>query len=105
MRMTNGKGVNVILNSLSGEALRRTWECTAMFGRFVSVGKEDILGNSGLEMSPFLRNITFFGVNTEVSDRYQKFLLLHANDTAAYVPIQSQANGRDTASNFRSYPV
>ncbi|KAL9113104.1 MAG: hypothetical protein Q9227_002716 [Pyrenula ochraceoflavens] len=65
MRMTKGRGCDVILNSLSGEALRRTWECTAMFGRFVEVGKRDLLGNSGLEMNPFLRNITFIGVHTE----------------------------------------
>ena len=67
MRMTKGKGVDVVLNSLSGEALRRTWECISMFGRFIEVGKRDILGNTGLEMSPFLRNVTFAGVNLEVS--------------------------------------
>lgn len=67
MRMTNGKGVDVVLNSLSGEALRKTWECISMFGRFLEVGKRDILGNTGLEISPFLRNVTFAGVNLEVS--------------------------------------
>ena len=67
MRMTNGKGVDVILNSLAGDALRKTWECIAQFGRFIEVGKKDILCNSGLEMIPFLRNVTFAGVNIEVS--------------------------------------
>ena len=67
MRMTNGKGVDVVLNSLAGEALRKTWECTSSYGRFIEVGKKDILANSGLEMGPFLRNVTFGGVNIEVS--------------------------------------
>ena len=67
MRVTNGRGVDVVLNYLSGEGLRKTWECTAMFGRFVELGKKDIMANSGLEMSHFLRNITFTSVNMEVS--------------------------------------
>jgi NADPH:quinone reductase-like Zn-dependent oxidoreductase len=61
--MTNSRGVDVVLNSLSGEALRKTWECIAAFGRFVDVGKRDIFGNTGLEMSPFLHNVTFAGIN------------------------------------------
>ena len=66
LRMTDGRGVDVVLNSLAGEALRKTWECIAMFGRFIEVGKKDILANSGLEMMPFLRNVTFASVNLEV---------------------------------------
>lgn len=41
-RMTNGKGVDVVLNSLAGEALRESWNCLAWFGRFVELGKKDI---------------------------------------------------------------
>ncbi|TQN73576.1 Highly reducing polyketide synthase alt5 [Colletotrichum shisoi] len=62
-RMTNGRGVDVVINSLAGEALRRTWLCVAPFGRFIEVGKRDIVGNTGLDMSPFMHNIVFAGVN------------------------------------------
>jgi NAD(P)-dependent dehydrogenase (short-subunit alcohol dehydrogenase family) len=65
MRMTNGKGVDIVLNSLSGEALRETWHCIAPFGTFVEIGIKDILGNTGLDMSPFLRDATFSFVNLE----------------------------------------
>jgi acyl transferase domain-containing protein/NADPH:quinone reductase-like Zn-dependent oxidoreductase len=41
-RMTAGKGVDVILNSLAGEALRKSWHCLAWFGRFIELGKKDI---------------------------------------------------------------
>ncbi|KAK9490612.1 hypothetical protein V1508DRAFT_424315, partial [Lipomyces doorenjongii] len=34
MRRTRGKGVDVVMNSLSGDALRLTWDCIAPFGRF-----------------------------------------------------------------------
>lgn len=41
-KMTKGKGVDVILNSLSGEGLRGSWECIAPLGRFIEVGKRDV---------------------------------------------------------------
>lgn len=41
-RMTGGRGVDVVLNSLAGEALRQTWLCVAPFGRFNELGKKDI---------------------------------------------------------------
>ena len=58
-RMTGGRGVDVVLNSLSGEALRQTWYCIAPFGTFVEIGLKDIVSNSGLDMRPFLQDATF----------------------------------------------
>lgn len=62
-RMTKGKGVDVILNSLSGESLQGSWECLAPFGRFVEIGRNDILKGNSLPMLPFDRNRTFTAVN------------------------------------------
>lgn len=64
-RVTAGRGVDVVVNSLAGEALRQSWLCLAPYGRFIEVGKKDILGNSGLDMEPFLKNTIFAGVNLE----------------------------------------
>ena len=64
-RTTNGKGVDVVVNSLAGEALRRSWFCLSSYERFIEVGKRDILSNSNFDMSPFLRNATFAAVNLE----------------------------------------
>ncbi|PVH97124.1 putative polyketide synthase [Periconia macrospinosa] len=58
-RMTGGRGVDVVLNSLSGEALRQTWHCIAPFGYFVEIGLRDILANTGLDMRPFMQDATF----------------------------------------------
>ncbi|KAK6072395.1 polyketide synthase [Seiridium cupressi] len=63
MRRTGGRGVDVVLNSLADEALRESWHCIARFGRFVEVGRKDIVGNTGLEMAPFMRNVSFHSVN------------------------------------------
>ena len=73
--MTKGKGVDVVLNSSSGEALRKTWECISGFGRFVELAKRDFLDNARLEMKPFARNVTFTSVNIEVC-----YLLIGSGD-------------------------
>jgi NADPH:quinone reductase-like Zn-dependent oxidoreductase/SAM-dependent methyltransferase len=63
LNATNGKGVDVVLNSLGGEGLRASWECVAPYGRFVELGKMDIKSNSQLPMSCFANNVSFFAVD------------------------------------------
>ncbi|EKG12367.1 Beta-ketoacyl synthase [Macrophomina phaseolina MS6] len=63
MRMTGGAGVDVVLNSLAGEALRLSWHCLAKFGRFLEIGKADLFANTGLDMKPLLDNKSYCGVN------------------------------------------
>ncbi|KAK8037847.1 hypothetical protein PG991_001193 [Apiospora marii] len=62
LRMTNGRGVDVILNSLSGDALRATWDCIAPFGRFAEMGLVDIKAQASLPMGSFVRNVRFEAV-------------------------------------------
>ncbi|GLF95132.1 SDR family NAD(P)-dependent oxidoreductase [Streptomyces yaizuensis] len=61
--LTGGRGVDVVLNSLAGEALRRSVELLAPYGRFVELGKRDFLADRPLPLAPFLHNLTFFGVD------------------------------------------
>ncbi|KAL8970594.1 MAG: hypothetical protein Q9183_001440, partial [Haloplaca sp. 2 TL-2023] len=62
--VTNGRGVDVIINSLAGEALRSTWEdCLAHFGRFVEIGNQDIQSSRCLSLSPFSKNVSFASVD------------------------------------------
>lgn len=63
LRETYGKGVDVVLNSLSGELLHASWNCVAEFGTMVEIGKRDLLGHGKLSMNPFLDNRTFAGVD------------------------------------------
>ncbi|KAJ6030992.1 polyketide synthase [Penicillium herquei] len=62
-RMTGNRGVDIVLNSLAGEALRLSFQSLAMYGRFIELGKTDILGNSGLDMAAFEGNISFSSVD------------------------------------------
>ncbi|KAL9595237.1 MAG: hypothetical protein Q9219_006571 [cf. Caloplaca sp. 3 TL-2023] len=59
MTATEGKGVNVVVNSLTGDLLHASWRCCANFGRFVEVGKRDIVDAGKLDMDVFSRNVTF----------------------------------------------
>ncbi|KAK2053251.1 hypothetical protein LY76DRAFT_668243 [Colletotrichum caudatum] len=63
LNVTGGRGVDVVVNSLSGELLQDTWSLVAEFGRFVEIGKKDILANSHLSMRQFERNVSFFAVD------------------------------------------
>ncbi|KAI5866016.1 reducing type I polyketide synthase 10 [Durotheca rogersii] len=59
MKATGGRGVDVIVNSLTGDQLHATWRCAAPFGRFVEVGKLDLSTAGRLDMDQFLKNTTF----------------------------------------------
>ncbi|KAJ5578008.1 uncharacterized protein N7459_006972 [Penicillium hispanicum] len=63
LQATGGEGVDVALNSLSGDALQATFECVAPFGRFIELGKRDITQNSRLEMAHFDKNLSFASVD------------------------------------------
>ncbi|TVY92322.1 Reducing polyketide synthase [Lachnellula willkommii] len=65
-RATNGQGVDLVLNSLAGDLLRETWDSLSHFGRFIEIGKRDIVGNSRLEMSRFEHNAMFASVDLTV---------------------------------------
>ncbi|KAI0484906.1 hypothetical protein GGR56DRAFT_680801 [Xylariaceae sp. FL0804] len=62
-RVTGGYGVDVVLNSLAGESLHASWDCVAPFGRFIEIGKADIMANSSLHMGGFARNVSFAAVD------------------------------------------
>jgi NADPH:quinone reductase-like Zn-dependent oxidoreductase len=66
MRLTGGKGVDVVLNSLSEEALDASWKSVARLGTFVEIGKTDIYRRNNLSMEPFDRNVRFASVDLAI---------------------------------------
>ena len=56
-RDTDGYGVDIVLNSLTGAAQRAGLELLAFGGRFVEIGKRDIYGDTRLGLFPFRRNL------------------------------------------------
>ncbi|MCJ1283861.1 hypothetical protein MMC26_003192 [Xylographa opegraphella] len=62
-RMTRDRGVDVVVNTLSGEGLRTSWECIAPSGRFIEAGLKDILSHGSLPMFQFAKNAMFASVD------------------------------------------
>ncbi|MEU5209574.1 type I polyketide synthase [Streptomyces sp. NPDC020742] len=58
IREVTGDGVDVVLNSLSGAAIRTGLETLRPFGRFVELGVRDILSDAPLGMLPLRHNVT-----------------------------------------------
>ncbi|KAK7954812.1 polyketide synthase [Apiospora saccharicola] len=56
---TGGRGVDVVVNSLVGDLLHASWACVAPFGRFVEIGKRELVNAGRLDMHAFLKNSTF----------------------------------------------
>ncbi|GAB2610072.1 hypothetical protein GCM10027168_48770 [Streptomyces capparidis] len=65
MDATAGRGVDVVLNSLTGEAAARSLELLAPGGRFVELGKRDFAGNERMLLRPFLRGLSYFAVDVK----------------------------------------
>ncbi|XP_064637682.1 fatty acid synthase-like isoform X2 [Lineus longissimus] len=62
LKVTKGKGVDVVLNSLAEEKLQASLRVLAPHGRFLEIGKYDLSKNTPLGMSLFLKNISFHGI-------------------------------------------
>ena len=65
MRETEREGVDLVLNSLSGELLHSSWKCVAPFGKLIEIGKRDLMGFGKLDMNPFLANRSYCCVDLD----------------------------------------
>ncbi|KAK7955014.1 polyketide synthase [Apiospora saccharicola] len=74
MRLTGGWGVDVILNSLTGDLLEASWNIVAHGGTMVEIGKKDIMEHSRLSMEPFSRSASFraLDLSLDTADLYGK---------------------------------
>jgi acyl transferase domain-containing protein/acyl carrier protein len=63
MQYTSGRGVDLVLNSLAGEAIPRSLSLLATGGRFLEIGKRDIYADARLSLLPFQRNLSFHAVD------------------------------------------
>ncbi len=102
-------GVDVVLNSLPGEAITRGIASLRIGGRFLEIGKRDIYGNAPLGLLPFQNNLSFHAIDLDqLFKRHPKLMgqllrqivdqfeqgILHPVHTKAYV-------ADDTRSAFR----
>ncbi|KAI0896241.1 acyl transferase domain-containing protein [Annulohypoxylon nitens] len=60
---TNNLGVDVVLNCLTGDGLRESWNSLNKFGRLIDIGARDSNSSTRLEMTQFEHNASFMTVD------------------------------------------
>ncbi|MEE1803371.1 type I polyketide synthase [Streptomyces sp. JV176] len=60
---TGGRGVDVVLNSLTGAAIEAGLDVLAEDGRFVELGKKDIHGGHRISLDAFRKGVSFSAVD------------------------------------------
>jgi polyketide synthase 12 len=65
MNDTNGEGVDLVLNSLSGKAIIQSMKCLRPFGRFVEIGKTDIYNDMSIHLKRFGDNLSYHAVDID----------------------------------------
>jgi NADPH:quinone reductase-like Zn-dependent oxidoreductase/malonyl CoA-acyl carrier protein transacylase/short-subunit dehydrogenase/acyl carrier protein len=63
--LTGGAGVDVVLNSLSGEAMEQSLGLVRPFGRFLELGKRDFFTGTRVGLRPLRRNVSYFAVDVD----------------------------------------
>eukprot|EP01133_Synstelium_polycarpum_P017888 gene17888-21338_t len=65
MKATNGKGADVLLNTLSGDFMPANFASMASFGRIVDLSVTHIYANEPLDLGGFKRDISYSAVDLE----------------------------------------
>jgi acyl transferase domain-containing protein/acyl-CoA synthetase (AMP-forming)/AMP-acid ligase II/NAD(P)-dependent dehydrogenase (short-subunit alcohol dehydrogenase family)/acyl carrier protein len=96
MQATGGRGVDVVLNSLAGEAIPRSLAILAPCGRFLELGKTDIYMNRMLGLEPFQNNLSYFAIDM---DR------LYRQRPAMIAQVLAELEERFAAGAYKALPV
>jgi phthiocerol/phenolphthiocerol synthesis type-I polyketide synthase C len=65
VRAINPGGVDVVLNSLSGDAMEVSLGVLKPFGRFLELGKRDLYLNRRIHLRPLRQNISYFAIDVD----------------------------------------
>ncbi len=82
-RLTKGKGVDVVINTLSGDAIQKGMNCLAPGGRYIEIAMTALKSAKSIDLSTLSNNQSFFSIdmrklgfmNPETLDSYRKELL------------------------------
>lgn len=101
MELTNGRGVDVVLNALASEAIPMGLSCLAESGRFLEIGKRDIYMNSRIPLWGLRRNSSFHVIAMDA---------IFAGDEAQTRDLMAEIaglvdKGALTPLPFRSFPA
>lgn len=94
---TGGEGVDLLLNSLAGEAVLKGLEILRPYGRFLEIGKRDIYDNSRIGLLPFQKSLSYFAIDldrmsrerpAEIGEMLQALMALFDVGAIRPLPIQ-----------------
>jgi NADPH:quinone reductase-like Zn-dependent oxidoreductase/acyl carrier protein len=73
--ITQGEGVDVVLNCLTGDAVAASLGVLRAHGRFLEIGKRDIYEDHKLGLYPFHQNLSYFAIDLirMYGDRPERF--------------------------------
>jgi acyl transferase domain-containing protein/acyl carrier protein len=77
LRLTNGEGVDIVLNSLAGDAIPKGISLLRPFGRFLEIGKRDIYQNANLNLGSLRNSLSFTAI--DICQRWQQQPILIGN--------------------------
>lgn len=92
MMLTGGEGIDVVLNSLAGEAIDKSLSVLRPGGRFLELGKRDYFENTRIGLRPFRHNIAYFGVDADQLIKQQPDLSKSLFDKVMQLFIQNVFN-------------
>ena len=72
LEMTQGEGVDLVLNSLSGPFIAKSVGILKPFGRFLEIGKRDIYENNKVGLRPFLKGLSFITM-VDIKQGFEEF--------------------------------
>ena len=91
----DARGVDVVLNSLAGEAIVQNLRVLKPFGRFCELGKRDFYENTPMGLRPFRNNLSYFGIDSDqlmkecpglTTRLFREMMALFENGTLAPLP-------------------
>ncbi|WP_255298242.1 SDR family NAD(P)-dependent oxidoreductase [Brevibacillus dissolubilis] len=62
-RLTNGKGVDVVINTLAGDAIQKGMNCLAPGGRYIEIAMTALKSAKTIDLSVLNNNQTFYSVD------------------------------------------
>jgi acyl transferase domain-containing protein/thioesterase domain-containing protein/acyl carrier protein len=106
---TNREGVDIVLNSLPGEAISKSLSILRAYGRFLEIGKTDIYQNRMIGLLPFQDNLSYFAIDLDrmLRQRPDYIRQLFAEvmqhfDSGAYQPLMfTRFEAESTIDSFR----
>lgn len=107
--LTDGTGVDVVLNSVAKIGMEQSLRLMKPFGRFLELGKQDFYSNTTVGLRPLRKNTRYFAVDidhyiaaypSQARAQFQKLLQFFEDGSFAPLPHQS-FDGAEIIEAFR----